>query len=159
MVQRRAARWTLHNYSPYTSVTEMLQSLGWRSLKQRRSYSRYVCFTRSSTVLQLFTCHPTLCTLWEPSKAHTQCPSVKYILQWTTTNTLSTPSQSCNGTGCRQVLHCCPHLILSRGQCAQSAIHCLKWEHMGFFLFLTYPLLTSHRRAPARNPREGGDAG
>ena len=29
MIQRRAARWTLHNYSTYASVTEMLQSLGW----------------------------------------------------------------------------------------------------------------------------------
>ena len=26
MIQRRAARWTLHNYSTYASVTEMLQS-------------------------------------------------------------------------------------------------------------------------------------
>ena len=54
MVQRRAARWTLHNYSPYASVTEMLQSLGWRSHEQRRSDDPtpvYVCFTRSSMVL------------------------------------------------------------------------------------------------------------
>ena len=40
MVQRRATRWTLIEYSPYTSVTQMLQSLGWRSLGQRRSDSR-----------------------------------------------------------------------------------------------------------------------
>ena len=33
MVQRRAARWTLSEYSPYASVTQMLQSLGWRSLE------------------------------------------------------------------------------------------------------------------------------
>ena len=33
MVQRRAARWTLSEYSPYASVTHMLQSLGWRSLE------------------------------------------------------------------------------------------------------------------------------
>ena len=32
MVQRRAARWTLSEYSPYASVTQMLQSLSWRSL-------------------------------------------------------------------------------------------------------------------------------
>ena len=29
MVQRRAARWTLSEYSPYASVTQMLQCLGW----------------------------------------------------------------------------------------------------------------------------------
>ena len=44
LVQRRAARWTLHNYSPYASVTEMLQSLVWRSLEQRRSDSRLCLF-------------------------------------------------------------------------------------------------------------------
>ena len=44
MVQRRAARWTLSEYSPYASVTQMLQSLGWRSLEQRRSDSRLCLF-------------------------------------------------------------------------------------------------------------------
>ena len=44
MIQRRAARWTLHNYSTYASVTEMLQSLSWRSLEQRRSNSRLCLF-------------------------------------------------------------------------------------------------------------------
>ena len=44
MVQRRAARWTLSEYSPYSSVTQMLQSLGWRSLEQRRSDSRLCLF-------------------------------------------------------------------------------------------------------------------
>ena len=44
MIQRRAARWTLNNYSPYASVTEMLQSLGWRSLEQRKSDSRLCLF-------------------------------------------------------------------------------------------------------------------
>ena len=44
MVQRKAARWTLSEYSPYASVTQMLQSLGWRSLEQRRSDSRLCLF-------------------------------------------------------------------------------------------------------------------
>ena len=44
MVQRRAARWTLSEYSPYASVTQMLQSLGWRSFEQRRSDSRLCLF-------------------------------------------------------------------------------------------------------------------
>ena len=44
MIQRRAARWTSNNYSTYASVTEMLQSLDWRSLEQRRSHSRLCLF-------------------------------------------------------------------------------------------------------------------
>ena len=37
MVQRRAICWTVSNYSPYESVTDMQLSLGWRSLEQRRA--------------------------------------------------------------------------------------------------------------------------
>ena len=44
IIQRRAARWTSNNYSTYASVTEMLQSLDWRSLEQRRSDSRLCLF-------------------------------------------------------------------------------------------------------------------
>ena len=44
MVQRRAARCTFSEYSPYASVTQMLQSLGWRSPGQRRSDSRLCLF-------------------------------------------------------------------------------------------------------------------
>jgi hypothetical protein len=40
MVQRRAARWTLNNYSRYSSVTSMFNQLGWRSLEQRRADAR-----------------------------------------------------------------------------------------------------------------------
>ena len=40
MVQRRAIRWTLSNYSPYKSVTDMQLSIGWRSLEQRRVDAR-----------------------------------------------------------------------------------------------------------------------
>ena len=44
MVQRRAARWVLGDYSPYTSVTDMLGKLGWRTLEQRRTDFRLVLF-------------------------------------------------------------------------------------------------------------------
>ena len=46
MIQRRAARWTLDNYSTYASVTEILQSLGWKFLEQRRSDSRLCLFCK-----------------------------------------------------------------------------------------------------------------
>ena len=39
-VQRRAARWTKHDYGRTSSVTEMLQSLQWRRLDLRRIDSR-----------------------------------------------------------------------------------------------------------------------
>ena len=43
-VQRRAARWVKHNYSPYESVTNMVDSLGWRTLEQRRADTRLILF-------------------------------------------------------------------------------------------------------------------
>ena len=43
-VQRRAARWTLDNYTRQASVSEMLTHLGWRSLEQRRNDSRLCLF-------------------------------------------------------------------------------------------------------------------
>ena len=33
MLQRRAARWVCNDYSSYSSVTDMLSNLGWRSLE------------------------------------------------------------------------------------------------------------------------------
>ena len=63
MIQRRAAGWTLHNYSTYASVTEMLQSLSWRSLEQRRSDSRLCLFYKITPDLvaidlPLYVVHP-----------------------------------------------------------------------------------------------------
>ena len=46
MIQRRAARWVKNNYSPYDSVSNMLDGLGWRSLENRRIDSRLVMFYR-----------------------------------------------------------------------------------------------------------------
>ena len=43
MVRLRSAHWTLRE-SPHASVTQMLQSLGWWSLEQRRSDSRLCLF-------------------------------------------------------------------------------------------------------------------
>ena len=42
MVQCRAIRWTLNNYSPHSSATEMQHELGWSSLEQRRCNARLV---------------------------------------------------------------------------------------------------------------------
>ena len=36
MLQRRAARWVTNDFSPYSSVTDTIGELGWRSLELRR---------------------------------------------------------------------------------------------------------------------------
>ena len=43
-VQRRAARWVSNDYSSYSSVTDMLSNLGWRSLENRRTNTRLAMF-------------------------------------------------------------------------------------------------------------------
>ena len=43
-VQRRAARWVSNGYSSYSSVTDMLSNLGWRSLENRRTDTRLSMF-------------------------------------------------------------------------------------------------------------------
>ena len=48
-VQRRAARWVTNDYSSYSSVTDMLSNLGWRSLENRRTDTRLAMFLRSFT--------------------------------------------------------------------------------------------------------------
>ena len=40
MVQRRAARWVTNRYHNTSSVSDMLHTLGWRSLEHRRATSR-----------------------------------------------------------------------------------------------------------------------
>ncbi|MCG7865188.1 MAG: hypothetical protein JAY74_02330 [Candidatus Thiodiazotropha taylori] len=44
MVQRRAARWVSNDYYTYSSVTEMIGNLGWRSLENRRYDARLIMF-------------------------------------------------------------------------------------------------------------------
>ena len=65
MVQRRAARWTLSEYSTYASVTQILQSLGWRSLEQRRSDSQLCLFYIVAIDMSSYVVHP-LRTLRNP---------------------------------------------------------------------------------------------
>ena len=43
-IQRRAARWTTSNYDTRSSVTAMLNQLGWRTLEQRRADARLYLF-------------------------------------------------------------------------------------------------------------------
>jgi hypothetical protein len=43
-VQNRAARWVQRDYSPFSSVSAMVQDLGWRSLADRRNDSKLIMF-------------------------------------------------------------------------------------------------------------------
>ena len=43
-VQRRAARWTTCNFGRTASVTDMIETLGWRTLEQRRADARLCLF-------------------------------------------------------------------------------------------------------------------
>ena len=43
VVQRRAARWTLHDFARTTSVTALLSQLNWQTIEERRSVAR-LCF-------------------------------------------------------------------------------------------------------------------
>ena len=67
-IQRRAARWTVYNFDNRSSVTAMLDQLGWRSLEQRRADTPvFASFTKLSM------------DLWQylslnMSSQHTECP-------------------------------------------------------------------------------------
>ena len=74
MVQRRAARWTLDNYTRQASVSEMLTHLGWRSLEQRRNDSRLCLFYKiihGLVALDLppYVEHPTISLSPDPYKS------------------------------------------------------------------------------------------
>ena len=45
--QRRAARWVTNDYASYSSVTQMINSLGRRSLEQRRADVRLIMFYKT----------------------------------------------------------------------------------------------------------------
>ena len=45
-VQRSAARWVSNDYSTYSSVTDMLSNIEWRSLKNRHIDARLAMFTK-----------------------------------------------------------------------------------------------------------------
>ena len=51
MVQRRAARWVTNRHHNISSVSDMLHTLGWRSLEHRRDTSKLcTCYSKSTMV-------------------------------------------------------------------------------------------------------------
>ena len=43
-IQRRSVRWVCNNYSTYSSVTTMIESLNWVTLRERRKFARLSFF-------------------------------------------------------------------------------------------------------------------
>ena len=129
MIHRKAARWTLDNFHTQASVTEMLTQLGWRSLEQRRNDSRLCLIYMIIYGLVAIDLPPYVEHAAElPGRTHTLWFIDRYIQEQTTTNTRSTPLQSCNGAGCHPKLHYCPLLNPSRGHYAQLATQCHKCQ-------------------------------
>ena len=62
-----AARWVTNDYSSYSSVTDMLSNLGWRSLENRRTDTRLAMFYKIvyglvAIPLPSYFEHPEVCT-------------------------------------------------------------------------------------------------
>ena len=75
MVQCRADRWTLSEYSPYASMTQMLQSLAGGLLSREGQLPDFAYFTRSYMALLPLTCIHMLFTIenshpWLPSNSN-----------------------------------------------------------------------------------------
>ena len=141
MIQRRVARWTLHNYSTY--------AVSWRSLEQRRSDSRLCLFYKIIHGLVAIDLPPYVVHPLRILRNSHPFAFAKFRPLRITTSTHSTPSQSCNGTGCHHTQHFCPLLTPLRGQCVQSITKCHKCQHAVFnilaitvSLFLAFNILT-----------------
>ena len=73
MVQRRAARYTLNRYCNTSSVSSMLQELGWTSLQQRREHLRLVMFYKIHNQLVPFHSEAHITKTTRPTRAgHSQ---------------------------------------------------------------------------------------
>ena len=98
MTQRRVARWVKKkkkkkNYSPYESVSNMLDDLGWRSLENRRIDCRLVMLHK------IYYSNPALHSLHAPSRFQTN-PCICQFLP-----TVVLPSYNCS-LECSASRHC-----------------------------------------------------
>ena len=82
-VQRRAARFVSSDYSPTSSVTSMLDRLGWESLEQRRQKAKVVMMYRIVHSLIAIPSAPLL----QPLVAATRGHSYRYRTPYTRTTT------------------------------------------------------------------------
>ena len=134
MVQRRAARWVTGRYHNTSSVSDMLRSLDWRSLEQRRVDSRL-------TILYKIRNH--LVAIDENSYLQRGTGRREYTR--TTHAFLSFPGQSYNGTSFQVKSAWQRHSIPSRPKSRRSStLDSIRPKHF-FYLFaflLLYFLLS-----------------
>ena len=96
MVQRRAARWVTNRYHNTSSVSDMLHTLGWRSLEHRVLPAGCVCCSKSTMVLLashmiLISSHTDI--LHDPHVKQICIPSQHTSAGLTILNVLSSPKQ------------------------------------------------------------------
>ena len=81
-VQRRATRWASNDYSTYSSVTDMLSNLGWRSIEKKTVSKR----TSQIYILSRYT-FPTILALFINAGPSTRTQSVTYsVIFWVCPN-------------------------------------------------------------------------
>ena len=129
MLQRRAARLVCNDYSPYSSVTDMLSNLGWRSLELRRYDSRIAMFYK--TVYELVAIpvppyfeHTMVQTRHHPLAYRQVHTSVSYYYYSFFPMTIILWKHS--GRGYQLISSLIQILTLSSQESARSTIHSLK---------------------------------
>ena len=114
-VQRRAARWVMSDFQRTSSVTTMLNTLGWRNLAQRRADSRLVLMYKIIhglvAIPQTQLVRPT-----ESLEIPIHSLFAKYKLPRMFISTLSFLSQKSSGISCQAVLSHFLILSNSRGK-------------------------------------------
>ena len=81
--QNRAARWVKGNYSPYESVTQMKQELGWRTLEDRRADTRLILFYK---IIHGLVALPTPIYLQHPTRLTRHMHPLSYLQIHTSVN-------------------------------------------------------------------------
>ena len=105
-VKRRAARCVTDDYSSYSSVYQISNTLGWRSLEQRRAYACLILFFKIvygllKISLPSYICHPIKTTKRMSPMYYIQMPTTGsyYIALWLVyTGTISLLRLSCTLT-------------------------------------------------------------
>ena len=118
MVQRRAARWVTNIYHNTSSVSDMLHTLGWRSLEHRRATSR-LCMLFQIYHVVLLASHMILISshthiLHDPHVKQICIPSQHSSAGLTILNVLSSSKQLLLGIHSLKVWSLAPHWMLSR---------------------------------------------
>ena len=135
-VQRRAARWVSNDYSTYSSVTDMLSNLGWRSLENRRIDARLTMFYKIVYGLVAIPLPYILCALKYTLVTCTLSHTDKFIHQSVITSIHFSPCRLFFGTSYQLISSLFLILTPSKQESVRSIMYILK-SHTVFNLLLT----------------------